>query len=103
MVRRLCEYYEVPFDQHLVRGAVMGLAAGTGPLMLTSAAASLAKVVPGIGLLAGAAGSSISAGGFTYAVGQVFIRHFEGKGTLSSFRPGEHMAFLRRMLARKQS
>lgn len=101
MVRRLCEYYETPFDPNLVRGAVLGLGAGVAPLMVTGAMSSAAKLIPGLGLLAGAAGSSLTAGGLTFAVGQVFIRHFEGNGTLSSFRPDEHLAYFRSMLTKK--
>jgi hypothetical protein len=46
------------------------------------------KLFPGIGHLAGGASMSILAGATTYAVGQVFIQHFDSGGTLLDFNPG---------------
>ncbi len=56
---------------------------------------SAAKLVPGLRSLAGGAAVSISAGVFIYAVGQVFIEHFESGGTLLSFNARQKVARVR--------
>ena len=91
MLRRLCEFYEEPFDRQVARRSVLVLAASTGPMMAGAAANSLAKVIPGAAILVGGPAASMSAGAFVYAVGQVFIRHFEQGGSLASF-PAEEKA-----------
>jgi uncharacterized protein (DUF697 family) len=48
---------------------------------------SLAKIIPVLGTLGGTGGMAITAGAVTYAVGQVFINHFESGGTLSDMEP----------------
>jgi hypothetical protein len=49
--------------------------------------ASLAKVVPGIGTATGMVSVSILGGATSYAIGNVFIQHFESGGTLLDFDP----------------
>jgi uncharacterized protein (DUF697 family) len=43
---------------------------------------SLAKTVPLLGTLGGGGGMALSFATVTYAVGSVFIKHFEADGTL---------------------
>ncbi len=94
-IRRMCEYYEIPFDRSIARGAVILLAAGVGPVAVTLALASLLKVIPGLYIILSGATGCIAAGVFTYGVGEVFIRHFEAGGTLSTFRAADHLALFR--------
>ncbi len=88
LVRELSALYGVPFKDHLGRNVVASLVGGVG-----SAAAgrgifcSLLKAVPVIGTIGGLISVPIVAGAATYALGQVFIEHFEHGGTLLDFNP----------------
>jgi len=50
-------------------------------------AGSLVKLIPGIGSLIGGATVSVFAGASTYALGEVFKKHFESGGTILDFDP----------------
>ena len=43
------------------------------------------KTLPGIGSLISTVAMPVLAGGCTYAIGQVFVRHYESGGTLLTF------------------
>jgi hypothetical protein len=47
--------------------------------------ASLAKAVPGLGTATGVITVSVLGGATTYAIGSVFVQHFESGGTLLDF------------------
>jgi uncharacterized protein (DUF697 family) len=89
LMHSLCKVYEVPFQEKLVRSLLTSLASGAGAVVATTALRSLAKTIPVLGPLAGAAGLSASAAAITYATGQVFIDHLEAGGTLSNFNPSK--------------
>jgi len=42
------------------------------------------KFIPGGGTIIGSVGISVFGAASTYAIGKVFVRHFEGGGTISS-------------------
>lgn len=86
MIQTLAEHYEVPVDD-ISRSLVTSLISGTLPVASMLGAGSLLKSIPGIGSLAGSGSVSIISGAMTYAVGQVFIRHFEQGGSLKDFNP----------------
>ncbi len=94
LVRALSELYGVPFQDHLGRNVVASLVGGFG-----SAAAgrgifcSVLKAVPVIGAIGGLISVPIVAGASTYALGKVFVEHFEGGGTLLDFDPKPMRAF----------
>lgn len=88
LVRELSILYGVPFQEHLGRNLVASLVGGVG-----SAAAgrgvfcSVLKAVPVIGAAGGLISVPIVAGSATYALGRVFVEHFESGGTLLNFDP----------------
>jgi uncharacterized protein (DUF697 family) len=86
MVQALAEHYEVPVD-NISRSLITSLISGTLPVVSVLGFGSLLKSVPGIGSLAGSGSVSVISGAISYAVGQVFIRHFEQGGTLNDFSP----------------
>ncbi|MGF1528519.1 MAG: YcjF family protein [Candidatus Competibacterales bacterium] len=86
MVHNLAYHYDIEFSQNLVKSLVVSLIGGALPVA-TVAAASLLKSVPGIGTIAGVASVSVLSGAITYAVGRVFMQHFESGGTLINFNP----------------
>jgi uncharacterized protein (DUF697 family) len=51
------------------------------------------KAIPGVGGLIGMVASPALAGASTYALGKVFIQHFESGGTLLDFDPAKMKAY----------
>lgn len=84
LVHGLAKQYEVPFKANLGKSVLASLLSGGGSVLAVMGLSSLAKAVPVLGTLEGAS-VAISAGACTYAVGQVFLKHFESGGTLLNF------------------
>jgi len=84
MLHSLAKLYNVKFTKNLGKSLIGSLLGGIVP---TSTAASLAKAVPGVGTTAGVIGMSAIGGAATYAIGRVFIQHFESGGTFLDFNP----------------
>jgi len=86
MIQTLAEHYEIPVD-NINRSLITSLISGSLPVASMLGLGSLIKSVPGIGSLAGSGSVLIMSGATSYAVGQVFIKHFEEGGTLQDFNP----------------
>jgi uncharacterized protein (DUF697 family) len=84
MLSDLAERYDVPFNTQLGKtaiGTIIGTFAGIG---LGSKLAFLVKGIPFIGPVIAFSSVSLTSGAATYALGKVFIKHFETGGTLLS-------------------
>lgn len=82
MVHGLSQCYDVPFSKEATRAALFALIPAALPVTAMGTTASLLKSVPGIGSVIGSGGVSLLSGAVVYALGQVFIRHYEAGGTL---------------------
>jgi uncharacterized protein (DUF697 family) len=51
------------------------------------------KAIPGVGSMIGGISMSVLSGASTYAIGQVFIQHFESGGTMLNFNSEQFSAF----------
>lgn len=81
MVRQLAARYEVEFPEHRVK-TIIGSLVG---LSVASTAGNLLKsIVPSLRILFGV-GTLVVPAATTYALGQVFSRHFESGGTVWTF------------------
>jgi uncharacterized protein (DUF697 family) len=87
MVHSLAKLYRVPFSENLGKSLIVSLVGGIMPTSTALTLASLAKVLPGMGTATGMVSVSILGGATTYAIGSVFIQHFESGGTLLDFDP----------------
>lgn len=85
LVRKLAQHYGVAFDETTAKSVLMSLLSGAIPLVTVVGLSSLAKIIPGIGSVGGGISMSMLSGALIYAVGQVFIKHFEQGGTLENF------------------
>jgi uncharacterized protein (DUF697 family) len=85
LVHGLAKQFDVPFKESLGKSVIFSLLSGGTSVAAVMGLGSLAKAVPVLGTLGGGASVGISAGAITYAVGEVFIRHFESGGTLLTF------------------
>ncbi|MBB6254966.1 YcjF family protein [Nitrospirillum iridis] len=95
MIQKLSQLYGKPFSSSLgssLQGALLGTFGGLGGGL---AIGSLVKVVPGIGWALSAATMPIAAGASTYAIGKVFVRHYEEGGSLFDLDAGKFKAFAR--------
>lgn len=82
MVHDLSKHYDVPFKPNVARALIASLLSGLTGGLLAKGLYSLARAVPVLGTLGGAGGFALSSASVTYAVGTVFIKHFEANGTL---------------------
>lgn len=98
MLRSLSEHYGVEFDDTNSKSLITSLIGGSLPVLGVVGLSSLVKAIPGVGSLVGSASLSITAGAVTYAVGQVFIMHFEEGGTFEDFDAKRARDFFKREL-----
>ncbi|MCO6460091.1 MAG: DUF697 domain-containing protein [Saprospiraceae bacterium] len=82
MIRRLCKVYDVDFKETEGKAAIMALTS-SGVARLSGR--MLAKMVPFVGSIIGGVAVSALSGAATYALGEVFKRHFSEGGTFLNF------------------
>ena len=85
MLSKISKVYDVPFKQNTVKGIVSTL---LGTIISTGVGASLGSLIKGIPLVGPVIGFFAVPGMYsaaTYAVGRVFVTHFEAGGTFLDF------------------
>ena len=87
MLYNLTKLYEIPFSKNIGKSSIASLLGGVMPTSAAMTLASLAKAVPGLGTATGVISVSALGGATTYAIGSVFMQHFESGGTLLDFDP----------------
>lgn len=83
MIQKLAAMYGTSFSESRVRNTLAGLAGGVvghGAGVIT--ALSLAKAIPGLGWILGMVSLPVVVGASTYAIGRVYVRHFEEGGSI---------------------
>ena len=87
MLYSLSKLYDVPFRKDIGKSIIAALLGSVLPTGIAPWVASMIKVIPLIGQTTGALTMSIVGGASTYAVGKIFIQHFEAGGTFLDFKP----------------
>jgi uncharacterized protein (DUF697 family) len=88
MLHSLANLYELEFSSQLGKSLIASLLGGGVPVSLSSRVARLAvRSIPVYGWVAGLISTSLFGGASTYAIGKVFIQHFESGGTFLTFDP----------------
>jgi len=88
MLKKLSDHYGIACSENHVKILVTSLIGGTNSGLIGGKfLISMTKLVPGIGTFIGITAMSALSGSITYAVGQVFIQHFESGGTFLDFDP----------------
>lgn len=82
MVRQLCRVYNISFAETQGKAIVTSLTSST---LARAGARSLIKLIPGVGTVIGGVTTSVFNAASTYALGQVFRKHFENGGTFLDF------------------
>ncbi len=97
MLRKLSQLYNLPFSEDMIKNLIGVLLGGSAPASAGPILASSLKVIPIIGQSIGALSMPAVAGTSTYAVGQVFNRHFAEGGTFLTFDPEKTKDFYAEM------
>ena len=101
LLKRLTDRYGVRFSDHAARGIITSLLGGVGTGVLAGGIfMSAMKIVPGAGTLFGVVTMPISLAAVTYAVGTLFIAHFELGGTLADFNAAAQRPYLKGLVQR---
>jgi uncharacterized protein (DUF697 family) len=87
MLRHLTSLYKVDFSKQLGKSLIASLVGSVFPVSL------VVGFVPVIGRVWGGISTAVFGGASTFAVGKVFIQHFEAGGTLLSFNPDKVRAY----------
>lgn len=83
MIRQLCKVYDIDFKQTEGKAMITALT-GSG---LARLGARAVKFIPGVGSILGGVTMAALSGASTYALGEVFKKHFETGGTFLDFDP----------------
>lgn len=84
MIRQLCKLYSVDYRQTEGKAIITSLT-GSG---LARLGARAVKFIPGVGSVLGGVTMAVLSGASTFALGEVFKKHFETGGTFLDFDPG---------------
>ena len=87
--------YGVPFKQELAKPVIVSLVGGVGSLAAAQATSWAIRSIPVIGTFASAFWQPAIASATTWALGKVFIQHFESGGTFLDFKPEKVRAYFR--------
>lgn len=89
LLRKLGALYGYKLTDEKGKKLLGALLSGYLPLAVAAPVASLLKFIPGVGVAAGVLAQSTLAGATTYAVGKLFLQHFESGGDFLDFKPSE--------------
>jgi uncharacterized protein (DUF697 family) len=89
MIRQLSKLYGIDFKQSEGKALITSLT-GSGMARLGARAV---KFIPGVGSVLGGVTMSVLSGATTYALGEVFKKHFETGGTFLDFDPARLKKF----------
>ncbi len=82
MLRQLSNLYGKDFSENQIKNYISAITAGT---LAKAGATTLVKIVSVVGQLLGGATMAIMSSATTYAIGQVFVTHYEGGGANEDF------------------
>jgi len=88
MLADISKIYGVPFYENVGKAAIGSLAGFVVPHAAAfGTIGCLLKSVPGLNVLAGGPAMAVFSGAYAWALGNIFIQHFESGGTLLTFDP----------------
>jgi uncharacterized protein (DUF697 family) len=81
MIRQLCKVYNIDFQQTQGKAVITAMTGSS----LARMGARVVKLIPGVGSVLGGVTLAVLSGASTYALGEVFKKHFETGGTFLDF------------------
>ena len=90
MIHSLAKLYAVPFTQNMGKSVLASLAGGVGAGSVSRGGLGTAlKLIPIVGPFVGCVAMPVLAGASSFAIGKLFIQHFESGGTFLDFDPSK--------------
>ena len=89
MIRQLSKVYEVDFKETEGKAVITALTGSS----LARIGARAVKFIPGVGSMLGGVTLAVLSGASSYALGEVFKKHFETGGTFLDFDPARLKKF----------
>jgi uncharacterized protein (DUF697 family) len=93
MLKSLSDHYDVAYTEDLGKKLIASLIGGIVPSATTETARSLLRFIPVVGPVVSIVVLPALSGATTFAIGEVFIQHFESGGTLLDFDPSKMQSF----------
>lgn len=93
MVHSLAKLYNIPFSIHIVKSIIAALISLGVSSVLNAPLKNLIKHIPVVGRVSSFSSSIILGGASIYAIGKVFILHFESGGTILTLKPENVRAY----------
>jgi uncharacterized protein (DUF697 family) len=88
MLSELSKIYDVPFNENRGKAVIGALLGALVPQSLAcGVVGSALKAIPTVGTIAGASTLVLTSGASAWALGKVFVQHFEAGGTFLDFDP----------------
>lgn len=88
MLAEISKIYAVPFQENIGKAAIGSLAGFIVPhAAAVGTIGAVVKAIPGLGAVAGGPLTAVFAGAYAWALGNMFIQHFESGGTFLNFNP----------------
>ena len=87
MVKLLSDLYGVPFRKGAVKSIIGAVVGGGSAVLVSAPVASMMKAIPVVGFFVSTFVEPAAAAASTFALGNVFIQHFESGGTLLNLDP----------------
>jgi uncharacterized protein (DUF697 family) len=89
MIRQLAKVYDIDFSEQAGKASITALTSSG----LARLGARAVKFIPGVGTILGGITMSVLSGASSFALGQVFRKHFESGGTFLDFEPSRVKKF----------
>ena len=89
MLKSLSDLYGQKFTKDWGKKSIVSLVGGGLSVPVAMGLSSLIKSIPVIGQTAGVISMATTGAGLTYAIGKVFVQHFESGGTFLTFDPAQ--------------
>ena len=93
MLYDLAKLYDIPFREDSVKSVVSSLIGGAASTSFGYGTMGFFKSLPLVGPMMAVATLPLFASAITYAIGKVFIQHFESGGTFLDFDPDRVRAY----------
>ena len=100
MLKDLSEHYDIPFNENAGKSITASLLGGISASTLKAGMlGSFLKAIPVAGSILGAASMSLFSAAACYAIGKVFIQHFEAGGTFLDMDPEKVKEYFKEQFA----
>jgi uncharacterized protein (DUF697 family) len=89
LLRKIGGLYGFTLSDETGKKLLGSVLSGYLPLLIAGPVGSILKFIPGVGIAAGVLAQSTLAGATTYAIGKLFLQHFESGGTFLDVKTKE--------------